>query len=175
MIKELKNIINNLEGNLLGIGVEDDKIITLISNNDKITEVDLLSKTSGKKLKGFGSKTKKINIKKLKKRYKKKSIDNMIIEASSVYKYLKNIVKDTIYLNNNKLIIYGNIIDTDLDLFLERYNRYNVKIEKIIKDKNYILIIDNKNSKNFFFKDKWYFIKDCLYVIIDMIGEILSS
>ena len=66
-MNKLKNIIKNLSGNELGIGLEEN-LTSLIEKNDKIIECNLLnSYTKGKFKKNFFNKT--IRIKKIRKIY----------------------------------------------------------------------------------------------------------
>ena len=174
MFSKLKTIINSLTGSLLIIGVEDDKLLTLAQNNKKINYLDTMIKQ--KKSKGLGiGRNKSVNIKKLHKKYKKKSIDYLLVDYFSIKKHLRYFIKDSIFINSKKLYLFGSIDDIDMELILKRYNRYNVKITKEVIDEQFILTIDNTNSKNHFFKDKWYLIKDTLFIAVDTVGDLLAS
>ena len=81
MNEKLLQIINNLEGSLLGIGFEDNILLDAIENNNSIHSCYLLTKKNPSSKKFNMTKkgrNKKINIKKIKKQFKKKSLDTII-------------------------------------------------------------------------------------------------
>ena len=178
MIKEILKLIKNVEGNVITIGIKNSKIMDKLLKNNKINLFDINKDDSicffkNKNRKLNNSKT--INIKKLNKYFNKKSIDYIICDIDEVKDYLKFFVKNSIYLNDKKLIIYGNNEDVDLDNLIKRYKRYNVNIEITTKSDNFILIIDNSKSKNKRILEKIYYIKDTLYNLVEMISNILVS
>ena len=93
---------------------------------------------------------------------------------NEMFKYYKHFIKDSIYLNNNKLYIYADK-SIDKDLLIKNYKRYNVDIEYTEYKSGFILTIDNTKSKNNFIKDILYFIKDTFYNIAEAIGNLLIS
>ena len=115
-----------------------------------------------------------INIKKLRRTLNKKSTNYLICNFDCIKDYYKYVIKDTVYINNNIIYIYSNIKENK-DFLIERYSRYNVKIEVTDYKDGFLLTIDNKNSKNSYFKDKLYFIKDTMYNLTDFISNILIS
>ena len=76
--RELCNIVKDLEGNLIGIGLAEPKLLDKIERNDKITECTLLNDQTGELNKEQSGRTKKLNIRKLRKKFKKKRIDTII-------------------------------------------------------------------------------------------------
>lgn len=167
-MKELNRIINQFNGNVLGIGL-DSKLIKQLNKNNKIVECNLLDNVS--KGCGYGS-SKTIKIKKIRKHFKKKSVDFILCNYEVISKYLNSFVKNSIYLNDFKIYYYGNY---DLDRLVRRYSRYNTKIN-VIKEKDfYILEIDCSNAKNNFLKEKFYLIIDLIDSAIELIGEILMN
>lgn len=175
MFNKLEEIIKKVEGNVLTICL-DDKLINSFNNNNKI---NLYSIESNKRKIGIKSKHKmknnkgkSIKIKKLRKYLNKKSVDYLFCNMNEMFKYYKYFIKDSVYLNNNKLYIYADK-EIDKDLLIKNYKRYNVEINCTEYKNGYILIIDNKNSKNNFFKDKIYFIKDTFYNAAEIIGNVL--
>ena len=170
MNKELSNIIKNLSGNVLGIGI-DDKLSDLINKNANIKECNLLNSFSRKKLKG--KKTRKtIKIKKIRKVFKKKKVDYIICDYEEIEKYLNSFVKDSIYINKSKLYFFGNI---NKEILIKKYNRYDTKV--IIKEyKNSLIVeIDNSSAKTNFFKDRYYMLIDWFSKAIEVIGDILMG
>lgn len=171
MNKELKTIIENLNGNVLGIGL-DEKLINYIEDNNNILECNLLeSKIKGKKT-CFFARTKTIKIKKIRKVFKKKKVDYIICNYEDIYKYLNTFVKDSIYINKNKLYFYGNV---DVELINKKYQRYETVIDVKKYSGNYIVTIDNSKAKNNYFKDLYYRIFDFISNLIIIIGDTLMN
>lgn len=178
MFNRLDKLIQKMEGNVLVICI-DDKLIEKFDKNNKVNLYSIYSNSNksglfNKSKKKQTNKGKTINIKRLRKHLNKKSVDYLICNMDEIKEYYKYIIKDTIYLNNNKLYIYSSN-EIDKDFIISKYKRYNVEIEINEFKNGYILTIDNSNSKNNFFKDKLYFIKDTFYNIAEAIGNILIS
>ena len=177
MFNRLEEIIKKLEGNVL-VKKLDNKLLNKFEKNNKINLYSIYSNKSN----GIFSRTKKketnkgktINIKKLRKYINKKSVDYLICNMEEIKDYYKYIIKDTIYLNNNKIYIYSSN-ELDKEFLIKKYKRYNVEINTTEYENGYIITIDNKNGKNNYFKDKIYFIKDTFYNIAEFIGNILIS
>lgn len=169
MNKELKSIINKLNGNVLGIGLDDD-LISVIEKNEKITECNLLDSIVKSRFgKGHG---KSIRIKKIRATFKRKKVDYIICNYETISKYLDTFVKDSVYINKSKLYFFGKV---DIELLKKRYSRYKTDIsEKKYRD-NYILIIDNSEAVNSFLKDTYYRLVDFKDKLIEIIGDILMN
>lgn len=176
MFKELESIIKNIEGNVLSIAL-DNKLENYLYKNKSINLYTISDNSArqgiktGKKRKT--NKGKNINIKKLRKYINKKSVDYLFVNMDSLYKYYKYFIKDSIFLSRNMIYIYlsNNI---DYKFIIDKYKRYNTKTEyKKYKD-GYLIKIDNTKGANTY-KDIIYFIKDTLYNIADIIGNILVS
>ena len=177
MFNKLEEIIKNAEGNVLSVCL-DDKLMNFLHSNNKI---NLYSIDSGSSIGALKNKSKRktnkgknINIKKLRKYINKNSVNYMFCNMNEMFKYYKYFIKDSIYLNKNKLYIYGNK-DIDKDLLIKNYSRYNTKVECFEYKTGFILIIDNTNSKTNIFKDIIYIIKDTFYNIAEAIGSLLIS
>lgn len=177
MFNKIEKIIQKTEGNVLVICI-DDKLLNAFEKNNKVNLYSIYSnKFTGslfKKKKRQTNKGKTINIKKLRKYIKRKSVDYLICNIDDVKEYYKYVIKDTIYLNNNKLYLYSSN-EVDKEFIIDKYKRYNVNIEVNEFKNGYLLIIDNANSKNNCFKDILYFIKDTFYNMAEAIGNILIS
>lgn len=178
MYKYLLEIIKKMEGNVIGVGI-DDKLLSGFSKNNKVNvyTIDKGSKGIGvsksKRRKTSSGKT--INIKKLYKYFKKDSIDYFICNIEEINDYLKYFIRDTIFLNRKKIYLYGDKSNMDLELLEKRYKRYRSQVEiKEFKD-SVLLIIDNSNVKYNWFKEKVYFIKDTIYNIVEFISNVLTS
>ena len=173
IIKEIKT----MKGSLLGIGIDDNSMLDAIENNEKIDLCYILSnggRAENKKFKLFKKgRTKKINIKKLKKHFRKKSLDNVLCDYKVIKKFYKSFVPNSIYINKGKLLIYGNI--KELEKIKEKYERYtdDIKIEKT--NKSFLLIINNKNAKTNIIKTNYYKIKDTLNDGLDYLTDFLTN
>ncbi len=172
MYKSLYEIISEMSGNLLSIGI-DEKLALKIEKNSKIVQCDNLSSMNIKiDATGPRKRLKQIKIKKLKKIYNKKSIDYILCNYEHISKYLNTFVSDSIYLGNNEIYFYG---DVDCDLVTKKYQRYDTKIEiKKYKDSK-IVRINIKNAKNHFIKDKLYRVVDAISNVIELIGDVLMG
>lgn len=174
-MKKIYQISQCLSGNVLGIGV-DEKISTILEQNQQVKICNLLnSQTKSNSQTQIKKKLKKINIKKIRKIFKKKKIDYIICEINEIEKYLKTFVKDSIYINKDMLYIYGIKNDETKQNIIKKYKRYNVKIEALKDEKNYILKIDNKNSKTNLIKDTLYLILDTTINFLNLISDILMN
>lgn len=176
MNKQILEIINNLKGSLLGIGLNDNALLDAIEQNDNIHTCYLLSNISltGKKFSiTKRGKNKKINIKKIKKYFKKKSLDNIICNYDTIKQYYRSFVPNSIYLNGGTLYMYGN--KEDLENIKQKYQRYTSDIEITKTGDNFIMKINNQNTKNHFLKDLLYKIKDFGSDAANLITDLLIN
>lgn len=172
----LQNRIKNMTGSLLGIGITSEKLKNAITNNNKITLCNLLEDTPkgiGKKKFNIINKPRTINIKKIKKVFRKKRVDNIICNYNTIKQFQKTFVRDSVYINKGKLYIYGN--KEDLENIKQKYERYTKDIELKNKNKDYILIINNENTKNNKIKDIVYWWIDTANSFIDFLTLILVN
>ena len=176
MNKQILEIIKSIKGSLLGIGLNDSELLDAIENNDNIHTCYILSSTSltSKKFNmSKRGKNKKINIKKIKKHFKKKSLDTVICNYETIKQFQKSFVPNSVYLNKGILYIYGE--DEEINNLKLKYERYTNDIE-ITKYKNQVIMkVNNKNTKNNFFKDNGYKIKDFFSETIEIITDILIN
>jgi len=177
MFNRLEEIIKESKGNVLAVCL-DNKLMETFDKNNK---VNLYSIDSNNKPGVFGKQSKKttnrgktINIKRLRKYINKNSVDILICNMNEMFKFYKYFIKDSIYLNNNKIYIYSNN-EIDKDFIIKKYKRYNVSISDTDYKNGFIITIDNTKGKNKFIKDKIYFIKDTMYNLAEFIGNILVS
>ena len=165
---ELKEIIKVMNGKLLLIGNYSNKLKEIIDNNENILFCDeLTSNVVDGKGKG---KTKKLNIKKIKKHYKKNKINNTIVNFEEVKEYKNTFVKDSSYITKNQIVI---IDKSDNNLIYKMYKRYcnDIKVVECLDGK--IFIINSNNSKNNIIKNIIYYIIDVFTDILDIIGNLL--
>ncbi len=192
MEKELIKIIKKLNGSVLALGLSTDLIVKLQENmnildldtinltHKKKGEINSRTKIDEKKLEAYDTKykiqrlkSKKINIKKLRKLYNKKKTDYIICNYEEIKKYMRYFIKDSVYINSKTLYLYG-ISNKEVNTIIKKYKRYDVLIKPTIKNDYFILEIDNTNSKNSI-KDILYFIGDTIESITDFIGDILIN
>ena len=176
MNKKLIDIINNLKGSLLGIGFEESSILDAIENNENIHTCYLMTAKSIKSKKFSMTKhgrNKKINIKKIRKYFKKKSINTIICNYKTIQKFQKSFVPNSVYLNSEDLYIYGT--KEELTLLKEKYQRYTNEIQFISLEEDTILKINNQNTKTNFFKDSYYKIKDTASEVTELLTDLLIN
>lgn len=177
LISELRNICKDFSGSVLTIGVDYPTVNQVLEKNDKINKNFSMSFNGKKRTRKYekGSRGKIVSIKKIRKIFKQKRIDYILCNIEDIGKFLRTFIRDSVYINKNKLYIYGYKKDIDLELIEERYGRYNTKIEILEIDNQLLIIIDNTNSKNNKFKDFFYNISDIGYSLVNVIGDILIS
>lgn len=171
-IKAIKTLISQLDGTLIGIGLEQKELITAIEKNDKIIDCKLLNSIEFEENQNVKLKRRKkyIAIKKIRKKFKKKKHDYMLINYAHIAPYLKYIIKDSIYVTKKEIFLY-NIPIEDRNLLQKRYRRYCVTIET----KEEILKINVEKAKNHFLLDLCYFIGDTFYNFIEILSEFLIN
>lgn len=167
--------IRKMQGSLIAFGLTNDILKQEIEKNNNINTCYLLDSTSNfnkKKLTIF-NRGKTVNIKKIKRVFKKKRIDNVIANYQTIKPFLKTFIRDSVYINKNKLYIYG--AEEDYEDLIQRYKRYTSEIE-VKKEKDYfIIIIDNNNTTNNKIKDIIYWWKDTFTSIADFLTVILVN
>lgn len=174
MINELKKELKNIKGNILLVGVEDDILLKKIDKLKNITSTNYIyqvKKKNKSKIKN-NTKEKTINLKKLKKYYSKKSLDTIIVNYNTVKKYINYFISGTMFTNKGYTYMYG--ISEDIDVLIQKYQKYGVKIE-VKQDKDqFLLIIKNKIDYNYF-QDKKYILINSTLDIIDIIANVLMN
>lgn len=177
LIGDLKNACKNFSGNVLTIGLDFPTVDQVLEKNNMIKNnyvMNFNGKKRGKKQEK-GGRGKNVSIKKLKRIFKKKRIDYIICNIEDINRFLRTFIRDSVYINKNKLYIYGYKNKMDVELLEKRYRRYNTNIEIIEYEKEILMIIDNSSSKNNIFKDFIYNISDLGYSLVNLIGDILIS
>ena len=178
MYNKLIEEIKKMKGNVLVICL-DDKITSAFEKNYNVNLYSISnsnSKSTSFFKKSKRMKTKKgktINIKRLKKYLNKKTLDYIIINFDEIIDYYKFIIRDSIALSKNKIIIYSN--NTDKDFITYRYKRYNIDYSVVDYKNGYIIDINNKDNRSNYLKNKIYFLKDSFYNVAEFIGNILIS
>lgn len=174
-VKKLLPIIKNLNGNVLIIGNLDEKLKKELEKNQKITTCNCMSSiTKGKKIRGKEKGT-TLNIKKIRKKFHKKKVDYIICNIEEINCYFKTFIKDSVYINKQKIYFYGEKNKYELKNVKKRYQQYGAEIEEEQFGNRFLLTIHNEKSKTNKFKDIWYFICDSIIWLYEMIGDILIN
>lgn len=170
-----KKIVKNLSGFVLGVGYLNNSILTEINKNNNI-EVDILSNNSlltdmNMIDSNVSKKGKRVNIKKLRKSFRNKKPDYILCNVDSINKYLKYFIKDSLYITRNKIYIYSDSNETELEDIFKKYKRYH---DDVILEKD-LIIINTINYKRNIFKNIWYYIVDSFVNLYEAIGNILAG
>lgn len=167
MNKELEKIINNLNGNLIGIGIKEEKLIKLIEKNNNIFECNLLDcvDINGDE-KG---KYKQVKIKKIRKKFKKRKTNYIICNYKRIEEIKEKFIYDSIYICNKEIFIYN---DEFIESLIRRYKRF-ASVEIFEYNGGYIYKITiNKNMNKF--NEIYYKIIDNIICLIDFISNLLT-
>lgn len=172
MKNELKIQIDHMDGKVLLIGNYDEEIQQLLLKKTAIVSCDQLIKKENSKnnFPSNGKKSKTLNIKNLRKKYKKKNLNYIIVNAEDIIPYKNRFIRDSIYITNKSIYLIGND-----DVLLAMYKRYSKQIEKIECLDGMIIKIDVSKSKNNKIKDFLYFVKDNLIDLGNTISDFLIS
>lgn len=178
LINDLKNVCKEVSGNVVTIGVDYKTVLDELDKNEKIVNLYSMQfngkKRSKKKEKGK-KRDKIVSIKKIRKIFKKKRIDYIICNIEDINRFLRTFIRDSVYINKERLYIYGSKKNIDLELIEKRYNRYNVIINITEYDKDVLVEIDNTKAFNNVLKDMFYNIADIFYSIYNAIGDLLIN
>lgn len=178
MKQELLKIIKDFNGNVFTLGIIDKELISAIQNNTQIMHFLMLNinQTVEYERSDNYKPTKRIKIKKIRKKNKKKRIDYTLCEISDCKDHFRTFINDTIYFNKNKIFYYGKTSEYDLDVLIKKYRRYNVTIN-LIKYPNdeFILEIDTTKAKTNKFKNLFYRFIDFFIMLFDYLTEFLIS
>lgn len=172
--KQLIKIIQKIEGNVLGFGLNNDDLLDAISDNQHITECNLLNlKGHGDNSSSDGKKLKSFSIRSLRKKFKKKKTNVIIANDEDVQFFYTNFIKDSIYLANREIYLF--FYSNDYEKVIKRYKRYHTKIKVISCSDGIILKIDVTNIKSTRWKDfKWNMI-DQVSNVVDIITDIMTT
>ncbi len=179
-MNSLKEEVRKFTGKVLCIGTFEDSILYSLRKNHKV-EVYTIERTVSKGgLFRRQSKTrlqdgKKVNMKKLRKRFKKKSIDYMLCNINDIYEYFKYFLYDSVYINKKELYVYGESKYIDPNVLAKRFQRYHATVEVSHSGDKFLLIVHNEHSKGNWLKAKFYVIVDTFHNMGDMISAALIS
>ena len=164
----INNELKKISGVVLAIGL-NDKEQKVLEKNSKIEECYLLNSNSPSSnfTKGY---SKTINIRKIKRIFRKKSFDYIVGNFEELKPYLRSFIKNSIYLNKGTCYFY-NIKDFDIDELKKRYVRYNSKVEI----KKNIIIVNNEKAKTNIILNLFYYVCDLIYDVVDYIGNMFIN
>lgn len=164
----LKKIIKELNGSLIGIGINDKKIIDVIGKNKKIVECNLLDCYTPETT-DLG-KIKKLSNKKLRKKFKKHRTDNIICNLENIKEFKEKFVYDSIYIGKNKIYVFTPTISDEI---YRRYKRFaNINLIKCSDGFIYEIEVTKKLNK---FNEFYYKLIDNVIDVIDIISNLLSD
>ena len=168
--------IKEIKGNIILIGIYDDLAFNAVDNNDKIENCMILNdkKFTYGDLDKTRGRIKRYNMKKLRKTFKKKSIDNIIASYEEINNKMHHFIKNSVYITRGTLHIYCDKND-DIDEIVRRYKRYNITAKEIDEQEYKIVEVNINNAKNKKIKDFFYTISDYMYIVTDFIGDILTN
>ncbi len=179
-MQELNAIGRNLKGSVLVIGFDDDsKFVKDLKSNKNLNIVYTLTSN----IKGKNKKTKKkkkklngernIDIKKLKKEFRKQTFDYIICDFDTISPFFRSFIKNSILLAKEKVYLYIEGTDYDHDQIFYRYERYGAKVFKSGVKEEYLFEIKVNNVKVPFYKSFGYWFKDIGYDFVEFIGNVL--
>jgi len=149
----------------------------VILNNNNILSCDVFSvnndNSSKKKNKGELDKKidKQISLREINKEYDKKELDYIFCDIEVIKKEINYFIKNSLYLSKNRIFIYGNKEDYDVETIIERYKKYHLQMN--IKEKNDTYILEIYASEKYKkFKSKLYL---GLYNTVDVINHLIDS
>ncbi len=175
--KRLYNIIKKLKGNVLIIGIEDEQLLDAINKNLNIVHCNMLNaitniSSESKKKKGI---KKNFQIKKLRRKFHKKKIDDILCNIDDIYPYLKTFVKDSVYINRGKLYFYGEKGKYDLEKTIIKYKKYHAKVEQNFEGNYFFITVSNESSKTNKLKDIWFSISEFMIWLYEIVGDMLIN
>ncbi len=181
-MEKLTDIVKKMTGEVVCFGVKEENIINLLQKNQNVNAF-LINReprksifTRRKKVKiGNQKKGKKLNMKKIRKTFKKKSVDYIICDFNEIYDYFKYFIYDSTVINKGKLYLYGNSKYVDANRLGNRFKRFHSEVTVSITGEDFLIIVDNTNSKENWIKAKWYIIIDSFHNLGDMISAALIS
>ena len=142
---ELKQIVKKVNGKLLMIGNYSDDVNNFILNNKGILFCEQLTNKNNKfSTSKDRGKSKKVNIKKIRKRYKKNGLDYLFVEEEQIKDFKNTFIKDSIYIVKNKIYF---IKTKESERIISRYYRYSKNIETLSCIDGEIVSIDVSNCK----------------------------
>lgn len=153
-MKCLYEIIEKLKGNVLIIGIKDENVIQKIEENSNIQTCYFLNACKKEKNENKEKKqTRNFNIHYLRKKFRKKKIDDILCHVDDIYPYLKSFVKDSVYINRGYLYLYGESTTYDLEKTVKKYEKYHASVTVTTEKNFFFMTVSNQKSKTNRWKD----------------------
>lgn len=171
--KILIDCIKKIEGNVLGFGNLDEKIIKEIDKNKNISEFILFSddNISGEESKKT-KRNKQVAYKKIRKKIKKKNINNIIACYDDLKGYRRRFVQDSLYLSKQNIYVYIKSEEIDEELIIKRFKRYHQDIELIECKDGFVIHIKKVKYRKNKIRDMFYLVIDFVIDVINIIGDL---
>ncbi len=169
MNKELKRKIESFEGTVLGVGLEEEWKRE-IEKNLHILTADFLDQevafSKGKKEKKKG---KKVDIRDLKKHFKRK-VDYLLVHQETILKYEKTFIPDSLRITKKQIIIYGENKE-----LLKKYEQFQKVTLLKVEKQTFLAQLDMENYTPSKAKEWRYYLKEIFYCFIDEMADFLSN
>lgn len=173
--KVLLNSIKEMQGNILGFGNLSEKMVASIGKNDNILEFTLLSNGEPISDGSKGRSSKKLSYRKIRKRFRKKHITNIIASYDELGSYRRRFIADSLYLAEHNINLFVKNEDIDVDTIKKRYERYHQECEVISCTDGVVLKITKKKYKKNKLRDTFCLFINFLGDGINFIGDLFVS
>lgn len=176
--KYIVDLLSKTSGNILGIGLEKEEYIKTIEKNENITICNLLNSYDGPQTFKNRGRQKKVNIHKIRKKFKKNRVDEIYCNYYEILEYQKSFIPDSIYIGKSTIYLFGSILnDSDLEKVKnleQKYKHYPVKIKKMIERDYFIYTIDIKNTKSTILADLKFRLLDGAIQFLEGLSNLLN-
>lgn len=176
--KYLTELLGSLTGNVILIGVKDQKLLTMMEESQQIQQCYFLnssSKAEQKKARWSLRRHANIPISKFRKRFKKKRIDTIVCDVREMQNLFSTFVKDSVYICKGKIYYYGSKKNLNIPSLKERYGRYQVTFEEIDLKDSHMFVVDVSKAKSRRLQELWYKLKDILQQASDLASDFLVN
>lgn len=171
--KILIDSIKKMNGYVLGFGNLDEKTIKEIDKNKNISEFMLLSdnciNTGGKQK---AKRKKHILYKKIRKKFKKKNVTNVIACYDDLKKYRRRFISDSLFLSKENIYVFIKDEDIDEELVERRFKRYHQEVKLIECSDGFVLHIKKIKYRKNKFRDTLYLFLDSISDMVSLIGDL---
>ena len=174
-ILELKKHIKKMQGSVLGVNLQPD-LVESLKQNKELLSCNLLEYQGINLFKGRNRKAKKgrseqIVLKKIIKRFGKKSHTYVIGDIKTIQSHKKTFIKDSINLATKGVYLYiqEEYDETHLVAMFKRYT----DVEIVPCNDGQLLKVTTENVKTNWLLDKVYYVVDIIWDGIDLISDTL--
>lgn len=176
----LADTVKEFSGNVVCLGVTENHILKNLGKNknavvftiDRDPSKSLFFRHRKTKVKEKG---KKINIRKLRKTFKRKSVDYIVCNFNEISDSFKYFIYDSVVINRGTLYLYGDSKYVDAKQLSKRFKRFHAKAESFTSGDYFLIVVDNRTSRGNWIKYRWYLVVDTFHNLGDMISAALIS